>query len=43
MKKITSYVKAKTEKCLAIHDEYQDDFHYIAFGHFPFVKCREAL
>ena len=34
MKKIASYVKAKTEKCLAIHDEYQDDFHYIAFGHF---------
>lgn len=34
MKKITSYVKAKIEKCLAIHDEYQDDFHYIAFGHF---------
>ena len=34
MKKITSYVKAKIEKCLAIHDEYQDDFHYIAFGQF---------
>jgi hypothetical protein len=34
MKKIASYVKAKTEKCLAIHDEYQDDFHYIAFGQF---------
>ena len=34
MKKITAYVKAKTEKCLAIHDDYQDDFHYIAFGQF---------
>lgn len=34
MKKITSYVNAKIEKCLAIHDEYQDDFHYIAFGQF---------
>lgn len=34
MKKIMSYVKAKTEKCLAIHDEYQDGFHYIDFGNF---------
>lgn len=34
MKKIKSYVKAKTEKCLVAHDEYQDDFHYIAFGQF---------
>lgn len=34
MKKITSYVNAKTEKCLAIHDEYQDGFHYNEFGTF---------
>ena len=34
MKKITSYVKAKTEICLAIHDEYQDNFHYNEFGDF---------
>lgn len=34
MKKITSYVKAKTEKCLAIHDEYQDNFHYNEFSDF---------
>jgi hypothetical protein len=34
MKKITSYVKARTEKCLVIHDEYQDDFHYSEFGLF---------
>lgn len=34
MKKITSYVKAKTEKCLAIHDDYQDNFHYNEFGDF---------
>lgn len=34
MKKITSYVKAKIEKCLAIHDDYQDNFHYSEFGIF---------
>jgi hypothetical protein len=34
MKKITSYVKAKTEKCLAIHDAYRDDFHYCKFDTF---------
>lgn len=34
MKKITSYVKAKAEKCLAIHDDYQDNFHYIDFDTF---------
>lgn len=34
MKKITSYVKTKTEKCLAIHDDYQDEFHYCEFGTF---------
>lgn len=34
MKKITAYVKAKTEKCLAIHDDYQDNFHYNEFGNF---------
>lgn len=34
MKKITAYVKAKTEKCLAIHDDYQDNFHYNEFGDF---------
>lgn len=34
MKKITSYVKAKTEKYLAIHDEYQDEFHHCEFGNF---------
>ena len=34
MKKITSYVKAKTEKYLVIHDEIQDEFHYSEFGYF---------
>ena len=34
MKKIKSYVKAKTEKYLAIHDDYQDNFHYNEFGDF---------
>ena len=34
MKKITAYVKAKTENCLAIHDDYQDNFHYNEFGDF---------
>lgn len=34
MKKITSYVKARTEQCLAIHDDYQDNFHYNEFGDF---------
>lgn len=34
MKKITSYIKAKTERFLVIHDECQDDFHYIEFGTF---------
>lgn len=34
MKKVTSYVKAKTEKLLAIHDDYQDEFHYNEFGDF---------
>jgi hypothetical protein len=34
MKKITSYVKAKTEKLLAIHNEYQDNLHYNEFGDF---------
>lgn len=34
MKKITAYVKAKTENCLAIHDNYQDNFHYNEFGDF---------
>lgn len=34
MKKITSYVEAKTEKCLAIRDEYLDDFHDCKFGSF---------
>ena len=34
MKKITSYVKTKTEECLAIHDDYQDNFHYNEFGVF---------
>ena len=34
MKKIISYVKAKTEKFLVIHDEYQDEFHYCEFGNF---------
>lgn len=34
MKKITAYVKAKTERCLAIHDDYQDNFHYNEFGDF---------
>ena len=34
MKKITSYVKAKTEKYLVIHDEIQDEFHYSEFGNF---------
>lgn len=34
MKKITSYVKEKTEKCLVIHDKYQDAFHYDEFGDF---------
>ena len=34
MKKITSYVKAKTDKCLAIHDEYLDEFHNCEFGIF---------
>ena len=34
MKKITSYVKTKTEKCLAIHDDYRDNFHYNEFGDF---------
>jgi hypothetical protein len=34
MKKFNEYVKAKTEKLLVIHDEYQDDFHYSEFGIF---------
>lgn len=34
MKKIKSYVKAKTEKYLDIHDEYQDLLHYGEFGSF---------
>lgn len=34
MEKITTYVKRKTEKCLAIHDEYMDEFHYCEFGSF---------
>lgn len=34
MKKITSYVKAKTERVLAIHDDYQDNLHYNEFGDF---------
>ena len=34
MKKFNEYVKAKTEKFLVIHDEYQDDFHYSEFGTF---------
>lgn len=34
MKKVISYVKAKTEKLLAIHDDYQDEFHYNEFGDF---------
>ena len=34
MKKITAYVKTKTEKFLVIHDEYQDEFHYCEFGNF---------
>lgn len=34
MKKIKSYVKAKTEKYLAIHDEYQDLLQYGEFGSF---------
>ena len=31
MKKITAYVKAKTEKYLVNHDEHQDDFHSCEF------------
>ena len=34
MKKIKSYVKTKTEKYLAIHDEYQDLLHYGEFDSF---------
>ena len=34
MKHIKSYIKAKTDKCLAIHDEYQDLLHYGEFGSF---------
>ena len=34
MKKIKSYVKTKTEKYLAIHDEYQDLLHYGGFDSF---------
>ena len=34
MKKITDYIKAKTEKCLVNHDEHQDDFHYCEFETF---------
>jgi hypothetical protein len=34
MKQIKSYLKTRTEKCRAIHDEYQDDFHYNEFGDF---------
>jgi hypothetical protein len=34
MKKITSYVKAKTKKCLANQETYQNDFHDCEFGTF---------
>ncbi len=34
MKKITSYVKAKTDRYLAIHDEFRDELNYCEFGDF---------
>lgn len=34
MKKITTYVKARTEKCIAIHHDYQYDLHYNEFDSF---------
>ncbi len=34
MKQIKSCVKTMTEKCLAIHDNYQDEFHNCEFGYF---------
>ena len=34
MKQIKSYVKAKTEKYLAIHDEYRNNFQYCEFDSF---------
>jgi hypothetical protein len=34
MKKFNEYVKTMVEKCLVVKDDLQDDFHYIAFGHF---------
>ena len=34
MKKITSYVKAKTDRYLAIHDEFLDELKYSEFSNF---------
>lgn len=34
MEKIISYVKAKTKKCLANQETYQDDFNDCEFGDF---------